>query len=150
MHRTKLYLQDSQWKTLQKDSLKQRSSISNTLRILRLPDKIIEAIRSGGITAGHAKALLAIEGHAQQMATFEQMLTGAISVRQAEGLAHRAGRPSARHAKTSDPNIRALEERLQHALGTKVNITHAKKRGKIVLEYYSHDDLQRLVDAIVS
>lgn len=129
---------------------KQRSSVANTLRLLKLPDKIVSAIRAGSITAGHAKALLAIEGARQQLAAFERLLSEGASVRKAEGMTQRARSQGARRLRAADPEIRALEERLQHALGTKVHILHAKKRGKILVEYYSHDDLQRLVDAFTA
>lgn len=129
---------------------KQRSSIANTLRLLKLPEQIIAAIRTGAITAGHAKALLAIEDAEEQIALFERMLTEETSVREAEDLTHRARRQGARRPRTGDPELRALEERLQHRLGTKVQILHAKKRGKIQIEYYSNDDLQRLVDLLAA
>lgn len=129
---------------------KQRSSVSNTLRLLRLPEKIIAAIRAGTISAGHAKALLSIDDARAQLAAFERMLAEGASVRTAEGMTRRARTPGARRMRSSDPEIRALEERLQHALGTKVQILHAKKRGKILLDYYSHDDLQRLVETLTA
>ena len=129
---------------------KQRSTIANTLRLLKLPDKIITAIRAGTITAGHAKALLAIEDVRAQMALFERLLTEETSVRKAESLTHRARRQGTHRPRTGDPEIRAIEERLQHRLGTKVQILHTKKRGKILIEYYSNEDLQRLVDAMTA
>ena len=129
---------------------KQRSSVSNTLRLLKLPEKIITAIRAGTITAGHAKALLAIEDARAQLAAFERMLAEGASVRKAEGMTHRARTHSSRRLRAANPEIRALEERLQHALGTKVQILHAQKRGKILIEYYSHDDLQRLTDTLTA
>ena len=126
---------------------KQRSSISNTLRILKLPEKIVDAIRNGVITSGHAKALLAIDNQSQQLVAFNQMVSGDFSVRKSEALTRRAGHAVKRN-RTIDPNVRALQERLQHALGTKVSILHGKKRGQIVIEYYSDADLERLVETI--
>ena len=127
---------------------RERSSISNALRILKLPDKIIDAIRNGIITSGHAKALLSIETQDQQLAAFDQMVKGEFSVRKAEALTRHPGRSTAKRHRSVDPNIRALQEQLQHALGTKVNILHGKKRGQIIIEYYSNTDLDRLVETI--
>ncbi len=127
---------------------RERSSISNALRILKLPDKIIDAIRNGIITSGHAKALLSIETQDQQLAAFDQMVKGEFSVRKAEALTRHPGRSIAKRHRSVDPNIRALQEQLQHALGTKVNILHGKKRGQIIIEYYSNADLDRLVETI--
>ena len=127
---------------------KQRSSISNVLRILKLPEKIIDAIRNGVITAGHAKALLAIEDHTQQLAAFDQMVSGEFSVRKSEALTRRSGHSAIKHGRSIDPNIRILQEQLEHALGTKVSVLHGKKRGRIVIEYYSNADLERLVETM--
>ncbi|MBI3315922.1 MAG: ParB/RepB/Spo0J family partition protein [Candidatus Omnitrophica bacterium] len=125
---------------------KDKSSVSNLLRILSLPEKVQDYLSKNMITFGHAKALLPLLDAKRQIAFCEKIIRKNLSVRQAEI----AFQPK-RRLKTSvrisdkDADIQSLEERLQHALGTKVRIQHGKKRGRIVVEYYSLEDLDRVV-----
>lgn len=131
---------------------KNTSSISNTLRLLKLPQNIQEALRSGLISMGHARTILAIEGINAQDRIFKRTIAQQLSVRELEQITTK--RPGAKHkrrkAGIKDPNLVALEEQLQRILGTKVRIMAGRKRGRIVLEYYSLTDLERLIKLLKS
>lgn len=128
---------------------KDKSSVSNLLRLLNLPDKIQDYISQNMITMGHAKALLSLLDPKKQEALCQRIIQKGLSVRQIELLSQRG---SMRRAKTVSLNrsseIRNLEEKLQHVLGTKVRIKHGKKRGSIEIEYYSLEDLDRVLKII--
>ena len=128
---------------------KDKSSVSNLLRILNLPDLIQDYISKNMITFGHAKALLSIHDEKRQIKFCEEIVKKGLSVRQAElGFSHRSARKIKGNLKTvasRDVHLKNLEDQLQHALGTKVRITQGKKRGKIEIEYYSLEDLERVL-----
>jgi ParB family transcriptional regulator, chromosome partitioning protein len=126
---------------------KDKSSISNLLRLLNLPEEIQELVTQNTISFGHAKVLLSLPDAKQQMTVCQRIIDKGLSVRQAEQITGGARRSRGRSAKRNDPGaeIRAIEEKLQHALGTKVRIQHGSKRGKIEIEYYSLDDLERVL-----
>lgn len=121
---------------------KDRSSVANALRLLKLPASILEALRARRITTGHAKALLAVEEPRSQLRLFARMLRQGMTVRASE----RLSRPhdAQRRGRAADPHVADLEQSLQQALGTRVRILHRRHRGKIMVEYYSLDDLDRL------
>ena len=141
---------------------KNRSTVANALRLLRLPESMQEAVRSGGISAGHARSLLALIDEAERQALFARIVKESLSVRQAEqavqdSLLRRAGKktkkskkPNASEAPELDPNLKALEELFIERLGTKVEIKGSLESGSILIEYYSQDDLQRIMEAIGS
>jgi ParB family chromosome partitioning protein len=127
---------------------KDRATVANTLRLLTLPKRCQDLLNEGGITAGHAKALLSLPDAARQTALAERISAGGLSVREAERLA-REGVPSLggrrRSEKPKDPNVRKAEEELQRALGTKVVICEqGKQKGILQIHYYSQDELHRL------
>jgi ParB family chromosome partitioning protein len=118
------------------------------LRILNLPDSIQDYLSKNLITFGHAKALLSVGDEKRQLQFCKDIVEKGLSVRQMESLST----PKLRSAKrikaaglTGTAEIRALEADLQRALGTRVKIRHGKKRGKIEIEYYSLDDLDRVL-----
>ena len=126
---------------------KDKTSVSNLLPLLNVPDRIQELLSAPMISFGHAKALLSLHDEKRQMQLCEKIVKNGLSVRQAEQMAgggHRA-KTRASKRKEQDNEIRAMEEKLQHRLGTKVRLQHGKKRGKIVIEYYSLDDLERVL-----
>jgi len=124
-----------------------RASISNTLRLLRLPEKIKDEIYLGRISMGHAKAILMLESKEAQLELCNKILKRGLSVREAEYFVRRKlTGPSRRRLKKRSPEIHAIEEELQKILGTKVTIMHHQKRGRILIEYYSNDDLGRLLN----
>ncbi len=130
---------------------KNRSTITNVLRLLKLPEEIQKSIFEGVLSEGHARALLGVENLAEQRDLFAHAIARGLSVRELEHLV-RTGFKAAPHRKTArvqrDYNVVVLEEELQKALGTKVRILAKKKRGKIVIEYYSNEDLDRIMNLI--
>jgi ParB family chromosome partitioning protein len=130
---------------------KDRSTVSNMLRVLRLPTDIRNSIACGAISMGHARALLSLEESSERDRIYALIIKKGLSVREVEGLVQSKAKGGARRVKhTEDKNrdVIALEEDLQRALGTKVRLMTQKKRGKIVIEYYSYDDLDRIIQMI--
>ncbi len=124
---------------------KDKSSISNLLRILNLPEKIQEYVTQDLITFGHAKALLAFVDPQKQLQVSEQIIKKGLSVRQIEAMTQRKTLRSASRIVTKDLDVKYLEEKLQHKLGTKVRVIHGKKRGRLEIDYYSLEDLDRVL-----
>lgn len=127
-----------------------RSTVANTLRLLDLAPDVQQALSGGGISEGHARAL-AGASTATQHQLLEAVVARGLSVRQTEELVRRLGDGPARTStpkKTSDGEIERLEEDLRTALGTKVQIARSRKGGRIVIEYYSDEELSRLFDRL--
>ena len=122
-----------------------RSTIANLLRLLELPEKIRSYIRSGKISPGHGRALLAIKNNAARLALAERIVKSSLTVRDVERLStrRRSTRPRERA-----PEILSLESELSQLLGTKVNVKTRKKKGSIEIEFYSSDDLERILDIL--
>jgi len=134
---------------------KDRSTITNQLRLLKLPDKILEMLASSRLGGGHARAILALPDANQQIQAAETVSQGLLTVRETEQLVRRMmSRPrfSAKKSAAKDPNVEAAEERLTKTLGTKVRIVAGKKKGsgKIEIDYYSEDELDRLFSLMVT
>jgi ParB family chromosome partitioning protein len=131
---------------------KKPSSVSNMLRLLKLPEEIKSALRKGLITMGHARTILALKSADEQDGIFRRTVNQHLSVRELEQLVTKSttGAKSRRKSSRQDPNLVALEEMLQRFLGTKVKIVAGRKRGKIVLEYYSTSDLERIINLLKS
>ncbi|MFN3480046.1 MAG: ParB/RepB/Spo0J family partition protein [Thermodesulfovibrionales bacterium] len=128
---------------------KERATVANYLRLLKLPDEIKDLINKGSLSMGHARAILSVEGKSNQTELARTIVTKGLSVREAESLAGRLSRPRKRVVRSKDPQIASLEEKLKQSLGTKVKIQHKGKRGKIEIEYYSLDELDRLLDILI-
>lgn len=136
---------------------KSRVTVSNTLRLLRLPQRMQEAVQSGNLSEGHARALLMAASPLRQEALFRKVLKEGLSVRETERLAGaepkppktRVGTddPAKRHAH-KDPNLSALEDGLSTYFGTRAHIMPEQVGGKLVLDYYSDEDLQRILDLL--
>jgi len=129
---------------------KDRSTISNIMRLLKLPDNIQSMVYGGDISMGHARALLSLDSNEDIKTFFAMIREKNLSVRELENLIQ-SNDGKARRVKrksTTDHEIVALEEELQKALGTKVRIKASKKRGMIIIEYYSFDDLDRIIRKI--
>jgi ParB family chromosome partitioning protein len=125
--------------------------VSNILRLLRLPENIQEAVGKGLLSMGHARTLLSIENKDKQYQVFLEIIEKGVSVRQAEEMT-RANisddKKNQRVQKVKDHEVVSLEEELRGILGTKVLIEAKKKRGKVIIEYYSLDDLDRILDIL--
>ena len=128
---------------------KDRTSVTNALRMLNLPMKIQQLILEDIITMGHARALLSVADPHSQMTMCEKIIKKGLSVREAEQLVkpHTAKRKAPGY-ESQDPHLRAAEDDLQKTLGTRVKIYHGRKRGKVVIEYFSTDDLDRIIGII--
>ena len=126
---------------------KDRATIANILRLLKLAQPVQDEVAQGRLTLGHARALLALESHRAQIDLAKKIVQSGLSVRQIERtvqeLNQRGG--TGRHTKTKDPHLAALEQKLQRALGTNVQIFHGRTRGWIRVAYYSLKDLDRLI-----
>jgi ParB family transcriptional regulator, chromosome partitioning protein len=125
---------------------KERSSISNAIRLLSLPSEIQELISAGKLTAGHARALLTLATDSEKITMAQRVVSQEMSVRDLEKLVY-ADKPSRRASRIRlrSAQVQALEEELKKKLGTKVMLTQRKKGGRITIEYYSNDELERLL-----
>lgn len=129
---------------------KNRATIANYLRLLKLPIEIKEHVNSRELSMGHAKAIVSLETRQLQIDAARIVLKKGLSVRETEMLCKRLREGICRKdiKKVKDPNITTLEEKLRHLLGTKVQVKHSGKRGKIEIEYYSLDELDRLIEIL--
>jgi len=128
---------------------KDRSSVTNLLRLLSLPEEIQSDLVSGVLSMGHARAILGIPGRDGQLAARATVIAKGLSVRETEQLVKRIGRPKKEQTHAENKNeiyINELENSIRKALGTKVAIRHRGKSGVIELHYFSVEELDRLVD----
>jgi ParB family chromosome partitioning protein len=134
---------------------KDRTTITNTLRLLKLPLEVRNQLLQNRITSGHARAILSLESKEKQKELCALIIKKGLSVREAEALAKRW---SEKPKKSITPvkkrgdlesQLSSLQDSLRKYLGTKVHITQKGKKGKIEIEYYSHEDLERIVEAIL-
>jgi len=137
---------------------KSRAHVANTIRLLQLPADIQSEIASGRLTAGHARALLACETPEAMQALRARILDEGLTVREAERIATpepvRRGRKRRDRRQTTDrsssPEARDLEDRLQRVFGTAVRLEDRGGRGRLSFEFYSYDDLTRLADLLLA
>ena len=128
---------------------KDRSTIANTIRLLGLPKKIQDYISKGSITAGHAKAILSLPSEMEQLRVCNLVVKKGLSVRETENVvARRASGVKAPLETKKDQSIIDIEAQLQQLFGTRIRIFHGKKRGKIQIEYYSTEDMNRILDML--
>ncbi|HNX80805.1 MAG TPA: ParB/RepB/Spo0J family partition protein [Candidatus Omnitrophota bacterium] len=131
---------------------KSRTSIANTLRLLKLPQEIQEDIRASRISFAHGRALLEIGEESFQRKLAQEIIAKGLSVRELENIIKakrpRFARPRIGVFSTRDPFLSVMEEHLQQALGTKVRIIRKKKRGTITIEFYSQEDLDRIIHKV--
>jgi ParB family chromosome partitioning protein len=133
---------------------KDRATVSNFLRLLKLPESVQTRVESGELSFGHARALLALE-HAEEIGKAAKRVLGlSLSVRQTEsyvqGLIHpeRVAKKEPKPEPPIDPNVREVQERLQRALGLKVNIEDHNGRGRIIIEYARLEDFDGLLEMV--
>ncbi|OEU75448.1 MAG: chromosome partitioning protein ParB [Desulfuromonadales bacterium C00003068] len=131
---------------------KDRSSVANSLRLLRLPNVIQDDVCSGVLSMGHARALLSLEDDQDILEAREQLVRKKLSVRETESLVRKiknfAHQPKKPGKPQLDPELQHLAEELQRSLGTHVSIHSKKKGGKIEISYFSAEDLDRLLDLL--
>jgi ParB family transcriptional regulator, chromosome partitioning protein len=134
---------------------KDRTTITNTLRLLKLPSEVRNQLLQNRITSGHARAILSLESKEKQKELCALIIKKGLSVREAEAIVKRWSekpKKSITPVKKRDDlesQLSSLKDSLRKYLGTKVLITQKDKRGKIEIEYYSHEDLERIVEAIL-
>lgn len=130
---------------------KNRVTVTNNLRLLKLPEIVQNALAEGTITEGHARALLGLNTPEAQIAAMQSVIKQDLNVRQTEELVRKltGNRPAPRPVKQPDPEIKALEERLRGQLGTRVNLNAGKKGGSLVIYYYSSEELETIVNHIM-
>jgi ParB family chromosome partitioning protein len=128
---------------------KDRSSVANYVRLLRLPPAIRDHVAAGALSMGHARALLALPDAELQQRIGQDIVTRALSVREAEALVKRTVEPpTPKHEPAKDVHTRAAEERLRFALGTRVRIARQGKGGRIEIDFGDENELQRLYEQL--
>jgi ParB family chromosome partitioning protein len=127
-----------------------RSSVANALRLLKLPKQVRADVVSGALSEGHARALLGLERGTDQVKARDQTIRLGLSVRGTEALVRRMKRPARnkRRPSPAQPALRAAEDALRQALGTKVRIARKGAGGTIGVEFYSMQDLDRIYERI--
>ena len=129
---------------------KSREYVSNTLRLLQLPEDILNALSEGKISEGHTRPLMMLSNHPEeQIVLFKEILYKKISVREAERISRTIATEKVRRKEyIPDPEISELEGRLGEALGTRVHIDRKEVGGKIVIDFFSNEDLRMILDLI--
>jgi ParB family chromosome partitioning protein len=129
---------------------KDRSSIANYVRLLRLPQEVRTSVASNALSMGHARALLALTEEAAQLRVARDVIARNLSVRETEALVRKDGQKAdgKKEAPKTDVHTRAAEDRLRLALGTRVRINRKGKSGRIEIDFTSEDELQRLFELL--
>lgn len=129
---------------------KNRTTVTNTLRLLLLPDFVQAALRDESISSGHARALINVKSEEDQKKILKSIISKSLSVRQTEEMVSTFDKKTIQNTKKSktadrDPFLDSLSKKLRDRLSTKVSIKEKSKGGEIRIEYYSDDDLERLI-----
>lgn len=133
---------------------KERASVSNFLRLLKLPPSVQSSVESGALTFGHARALLGLASPEQVLAVAEKVVSQAMSVRQTEGYVQGVINPEAKKAperkviEPIDPNVHEAQEKLQRSLGLKVRIEDRKGKGRVIINYANLQDFDLLLSTL--
>ncbi len=136
---------------ISKSISKSRPYISNSLRLLKLPEEIQDMVSDGLLSMGHARALVNVDSQELQIALCRSVVEEGLSVRELERIVAAEGKPKKRRAKRmKNPDTIRVENQLKEKFGTKVTISETGKKGKIQLEFYSPEELNRLLDMLIS
>lgn len=129
---------------------KERSTVANFIRLLGLPEEVKEYLSASLLSPGHAKAILSLASAAEQIRFADHLVSKSASVREAEALVKEWGvqKKKKKVVGKKDPSLKEVETRFQRVFGTKVRIQEEKKGGKIVVEYYTLDDLSRILEIV--
>jgi len=134
---------------------KERASVANFLRLLKLPETVQQKVESGDLTFGHARALLALDTPESITSAAQKVLALSLSVRQTESYVQNLINPEAKQNKEDkqqtqpeDPNVREAQDRLQRTLGLKVRIEDKKGKGKVIIEYSGLEDFDAILTAL--
>ena len=131
---------------------KSRPTVANLLRLLNLPENVQEAVAQGTISGAHARALLPLQTPEAQTEVMNMIINRGLNVRQVEAIVKNrilAEKPEPKKARNLSPELRELESRFRLSLGTKVNIHGGENKGKVVIHYFSDEELQAIYEAIV-
>ena len=130
---------------------KSRTAVTNTLRLLKLPPAVQQALAENQITEGHARALLALPTTQAQTAALERIIGASLNVRQTEELVRKLSgqKPEPKPKRARSPEFLDLEERLRGRLGTRVTLNPRRKGGTLIIHYYSDEELNAIVDQIL-
>ena len=130
---------------------KSRPYITNSLRLLKLPEYVLELISKGKISAAHGRTVITIDDEEARKNLCSRIVKEGLSVRETERLAAEIGKPKKKPAKRAkNPNVSRVEAELKEVLGTKININQKGSKGKIEIEFFSNDELERLIDMLKS
>lgn len=121
-----------------------RSTIANFIRLLSLPEKIKEGVSRGTITMGHARALLSVESRNDRISLYNRIVSSGLSVRQCEKLT--SEKKHSRAPKSADH--KAIEEKISAAMGARVEIKNGKRKSKLIIDFYSNEDLSRILNRL--
>ncbi|HVL67623.1 MAG TPA: ParB/RepB/Spo0J family partition protein [Vicinamibacterales bacterium] len=128
---------------------KERSTVANVMRLLKLPREIRENLSAGSLSMGHARALLALPDENAQLRLSREIVSRNLSVRETEALVKKAAEPEKKREESAkDVHTRAAEEKLRFALGTRVRIVRRGKAGRIEIDFQNEDELQRLYEQL--
>jgi ParB family chromosome partitioning protein len=127
---------------------KERSTVTNFLRLLSLPKEVKHDLAAGNLSMGHAKALLSMERVRDQLQAALMIVKKGLSVREAEALAGKLKNPAKEKKSKIGHELKAIEDKLRKSLGTKVSVTAKAKGGRIVIDYYSAEELDRILEKI--
>ncbi|HUE40144.1 MAG TPA: ParB/RepB/Spo0J family partition protein [Candidatus Binatia bacterium] len=125
-----------------------RPAVANTIRLLQLPEAVREEMRGGRLSAGHARALLALDSPVEQTALARDAIRLALSVRQLEARIRLRMQPTGRKRASRDLHVADLEKQLMRSLGTRVRLHTRGQKGRIVIEFYSPNELERLLERL--
>ena len=135
---------------------KDRSTVANTLRLLKLPEEIQQSIQKNEITMGHARALINMDNERKQLNVWKRILVEDLTVREVERAVREQAKtpgskkPTKETKQTTDPHLKALVDKLQPMYGTKIDISASKAgKGSITFEFFTTEDLERLVDLLL-
>lgn len=130
---------------------KSRTSVTNTLRLLNLPQEVKSALSEEIITEGHARALLGLPTPKAQIAALSTLINHGLNVRQTEALVKKLGgeKPPMKQKPIPSPEVQALENQLMNYFGTKVNLRETKNGGRLVIHYYSDEELNEILEKIL-
>lgn len=128
---------------------KRRSTVANKIRLLTLPIEIQKSIIEGKITEGHAKAILAIDNPEKQRALYELILRNSLTVRQVEDKTKEISVRTHKRNIAVDPEIKQIEDEISQKLGTKVKVSKSGTGGRIIIEYYSKEELENIISKIL-
>ena len=128
---------------------KDRSTVANALRLLKLPDRIKDDLLSGRITSGHGRALLGLENNAKMLAMHKEIVSKKLSVRETERLLKKMKNKSASPAaKKDDVELTTIKEKFQYFLGTQIKIVRKGKGGRIEISFFSDEELERIMEIV--